>query len=423
MIDALRTTDPEIYDAVVAEAERQHSTLELIASENFTSPAVLQAAGTVLTNKYAEGYPGRRYYGGCEHVDVAESLAISRALELFGGDHANVQPHSGAQANMAAYFATLKPGETLLGMNLSHGGHLTHGSPVNFSGQIYTAFSYGVGDDGRIDYDAVRDLARQHRPKVIVAGASAYARIIDFEAFGEIAREVDARLMVDMAHIAGLVAGGAHPSPVPHADVVTSTTHKTLRGPRSGFVICREELAKPIDRQVFPGMQGGPLMHIIAAKAVAFREALLPEFRTYAQNVVDNARALAQALMSHGFDLVSGGTDNHLVLMDLRSKGDLTGKVAEESLERARITCNKNTVPGEQRSPFVTSGVRLGTAALTSRGMGPAEMTSIGGWIAQVLNARGDEQVALRVAAQVEELCAAFPLYPEFRGAHAHARA
>ncbi|HEX2167074.1 MAG TPA: serine hydroxymethyltransferase [Longimicrobiales bacterium] len=423
MIDALRTTDPEIYDAVVAEAERQHGTLELIASENFTSPAVLQAAGTVLTNKYAEGYPGRRYYGGCEHVDVAESLAISRALELFGGDHANVQPHSGAQANMAAYFATLKPGETLLGMNLSHGGHLTHGSPVNFSGQIYTAFSYGVGDDGRIDYDQVRDLARQHRPKVIVAGASAYARIIDFEAFGGIAREVGARLMVDMAHIAGLVAGGVHPSPVPHADVVTSTTHKTLRGPRSGFVICREELAKPIDKQVFPGMQGGPLMHIIAAKAVAFREALEPEFRTYAKNVVDNARALAQALMSNGFDLVSGGTDNHLVLMDLRSKGELTGKIAEESLESARITCNKNTVPGEQRSPFVTSGVRLGTAALTTRGMGPAEMTSIGGWIARVLNAPGDHQVASRIAAEVEELCAAFPLYPEFRGAHAHARA
>ncbi|MGH7449347.1 MAG: serine hydroxymethyltransferase, partial [Longimicrobiales bacterium] len=383
----------------------------------------LQAAGTVLTNKYAEGYPGRRYYGGCEYVDIAESLAISRALELFGGDHANVQPHSGAQANMAAYFALLKPGETLLGMNLSHGGHLTHGSPVNFSGQIYTAFSYGVGPDGRIDYDQVRDQARRHRPKVIVAGASAYSRVIDFEKFAEIAREVDAHLMVDMAHIAGLVAGGVHPSPVPHADVVTSTTHKTLRGPRSGFVLCRADLAKPIDKQVFPGMQGGPLMHIIAAKAVAFREALAPEFREYARRVVENAQALAHALMSHGFDLVSGGTDNHLVLMDLRSKGELTGKLAEESLERARITCNKNTVPGEQRSPFVTSGVRLGTAALTSRGMGPAEMTRIGGWIADVLNAPGDDRVADAVSRQIGELCAEFPLYAEFRGEHMHARA
>ena len=423
MMDALRSADPEIHDAVVAEAERQHGTLELIASENFTSPAVLQAAGTVLTNKYAEGYPGKRYYGGCEYVDVAESLAISRALELFGGDHANVQPHSGAQANMAAYFATLEPGDTLLGMNLSHGGHLTHGSPVNFSGRIYRAVAYGVGDDGRIDYGQVREQALKHRPKVIVAGASAYARVIDFATFAEIAREVEARLIVDMAHIAGLVAGGAHPSPVPHADIVTSTTHKTLRGPRSGFVVCRADLAKAIDKQVFPGMQGGPLMHIIAAKAVAFREALAPEFRVYAQQVVRNAQALAESLMSNGFDLVSGGTDNHLVLLDLRSKGELTGKLAEESLERARITCNKNTVPGEQRSPFVTSGVRLGTAALTTRGMGPAEMTRIGGWIAEVLNAPGDAGVVERVSAQVNELCAGFPLYPEFRGEHAHARA
>jgi glycine hydroxymethyltransferase len=422
MMHALRSTDPEIYEAVVAEAERQHGTLELIASENFTSTAVLQAAGTVLTNKYAEGYPGRRYYGGCEHVDVAESLAIARALQLFGGDHANVQPHSGAQANMAAYFALLEPGDTLLGMNLSHGGHLTHGSPVNFSGRLYTAVAYGVGDNGRIDYDQVRDQARRHRPKVVVAGASAYSRIIDFEAFAGIAREVDAKLMVDMAHIAGLVAGGVHPSPVPHADVVTSTTHKTLRGPRSGFIVCRADLAKAIDRQVFPGMQGGPLMHIIAAKAVAFREALAPAFREYAQSVVDNAQALAQSLMARGFDLVSGGTDNHLVLLDLRSKGELTGKLAEEALERARITSNKNTVPGEQRSPFVTSGVRLGTAALTSRGMGPAEMTRIGTWIADVLDAPASRQVADAVAAQIGELCAEFPLYPEFRDEHAHAR-
>jgi glycine hydroxymethyltransferase len=422
MMHALRSSDPEIYEAVVAEAERQHGTLELIASENFTSTAVLQAAGTVLTNKYAEGYPGRRYYGGCEHVDVAESLAIARALLLFGGDHANVQPHSGAQANMAAYFALLEPGDTLLGMNLSHGGHLTHGSPVNFSGRLYRAVSYGVGDSGRIDYDQVRDQARRHRPKVVVAGASAYSRIIDFEAFAGIAREVDAKLMVDMAHIAGLVAGGVHPSPVPHSDVVTSTTHKTLRGPRGGFIVCRAELAKAIDRQVFPGMQGGPLMHIIAAKAVAFREALAPEFRLYARSVVDNAQALAQSLMARGFDLVSGGTDNHLVLLDLRSKGELTGKLAEEALERARITSNKNTVPGEQRSPFVTSGVRLGTAALTSRGMGPAEMIRIGTWIADVLDAPASRQAADAVAAQIGELCAEFPLYPEFRDEHAHAR-
>ena len=418
MLNALRSADPEVYGAVVAEAERQHGGLELIASENFVSPAVLEAAGTVLTNKYAEGYPGRRYYGGCEHVDVAESLAISRAKELFGAEHANVQPHSGAQANMAAYLTLLKPGDTLLGMNLSHGGHLTHGSPVNFSGQLYNAVAYGVGDDGRIDYDQVRTLAHEHRPKMIVAGASAYARIIDFEAFATIAREVDALFMVDMAHIAGLVAGGVHPSPVPHADVVTSTAHKTLRGPRSGFVLCREAYARGIDKTVFPGMQGGPLMHIIAAKAVAFREALTPGFRTYAQNVVANAQALAASLMEHGYDLVSGGTDNHLVLMDLRNKGELTGKAAEAALERARITSNKNTVPGEQRSPFVTSGVRLGTAALTTRGMGQAEMRTIGGWIAEVLDAYEDEAVAARVAAGVAELCEGFPLYREYRRQH-----
>jgi glycine hydroxymethyltransferase len=421
MMQALRSSDPEIHDAIVAEANRQHSTLELIASENFTSLPVLQAAGTVLTNKYAEGYPGKRYYGGCEHVDVVESLAIARACELFGAEHANVQPHSGAQANMAAYFALLRPGETLLGMDLSHGGHLTHGSPVNFSGQIYKAHHYGVGEDGRIDYEQVRTLARRHRPRVIVAGASAYPRIIDFPAFAEIASEVEARLVVDMAHIAGLVAGGAHPSPVPHADVVTSTTHKTLRGPRAGFVLCRAEFAKAIDKQVFPGMQGGPLMHIIAGKAVAFREAQRPEFQTYAHSVVANARALAESLMEHGYDLVSGGTDNHLILLDLRNKGDLTGKLAEESLERAHITSNKNTVPGEQRSPFVTSGVRLGTAALTSRGMGPAEMARIGGWIARVLDAPGDDEVAAAVAAQITDLCEQFPLYPEYRGEHAHA--
>jgi glycine hydroxymethyltransferase len=423
MLDALRSTDPDVFLAVSAEAARQHGTLELIASENFASPAVLQAAGTVLTNKYAEGYPGKRYYGGCEHVDVVESLAMQRALELFGGQHANVQPHSGAQANMAAYLALLQPGDTLLGMDLSHGGHLTHGSHVNSSGILYHAISYGVGADGRIDYDRARELAREHRPKVIVAGASAYPRIIDFAAFAEIAGEVDARFVVDMAHIAGLVAGGAHPSPVPHADVVTSTTHKTLRGPRGGFVICREAYGKAIDKAVFPGMQGGPLMHIIAAKAVGFGEALQPSFRDYAAAVVRNARALADALQSRGIELVSGGTDNHLLLVDLTNLGELTGKLAEASLERAHITCNKNTVPGEKRSPFVTSGIRLGTAALTTRGMGVAEMQSIGGWMADVLHSPEDEGVAGRVAAQVAELCEAFPLYPAYRDEHEHAGA
>jgi glycine hydroxymethyltransferase len=422
MMDALRSTDPEIFDAIAAETRRQHGTIELIASENFASPAVLQAAGTVLTNKYAEGYPGKRYYGGCEHVDVAESLAIERAKRLFGAEHANVQPHSGAQANMAAYLALLKPGDTLLGMSLSHGGHLTHGSPVNSSGQLYRAVAYGVGDDGRIDLDEVRELARQHRPRAIVAGASAYPRIIDFAAFADIALEVDAYFIVDMSHIAGLVAAGVHPSPVPHADVVTSTSHKTLRGPRAGFILCRAGFAKAIDKAVFPGMQGGPLMHIIAAKAVAFLEALSPDFSEYARAVVANARALADSLQRRGYDLVSGGTDNHLLLMDLRNHGELTGKQAEEALERARITSNKNTVPGETRSPFVTSGVRLGTAAVTSRGMGLAEMQTIGGWIADVLDAPAAEAVGRRVAGEVLGLCESFPLYAEYRHEHVRSR-
>jgi glycine hydroxymethyltransferase len=420
MFDELRRQDREIFDVIAREAERQNGSLELIASENFASIAVLQAAGSVLTNKYAEGYPGRRYYGGCEWVDVAETLAIERCRELFGAEHANVQPHSGAQANMAAYMAMLRPGDRLLGMDLSHGGHLTHGSPVNFSGQLYEVTAYGVRpDDGRIDYDALRELALRDRPRLIIAGASAYPRVIDFAAFAAIAREVDALLLVDMAHIAGLVAGGAHPSPVPHADIVTSTTHKTLRGPRSGFTLCRADYAKPIDKQVFPGMQGGPLMHIIAAKAVAFGEALRPEFREYAQRVVDNARALAESLRERGFDLVSGGTDNHLLLVDLRSRGELTGKTAEAALGRARITVNKNTVPGEQRSPFVTSGIRMGTAALSTRGMQPAEMRQVGNWIADVLAAADDANVAARVAAEVTELCAAFPVYEQFRRQHA----
>jgi len=418
-MDELRKRDPLIHEAILSEAARQHESLELIASENFTSVAVLQATGSVFTNKYAEGYPGRRYYGGCEFVDIAEQLAIGRAKQLFGAEHANVQPHSGAQANMAAYMAMLKPGDTLLGMDLSHGGHLTHGSRVNFSGQLYRSTSYGVGADGRIDYDAVRLVAKRERPRVVVAGASAYSRIIDFATFASIAEEVDALLVVDMAHIAGLVAGGAHPSPVPHAAIVTSTTHKTLRGPRGGFVVCREEYGRAIDKQVFPGMQGGPLMHVIAAKAVAFGEALEPQFRGYANAVVANARALADALMVRGFDLVSGGTDNHLVLLDLTTRGDVTGKQAEEALGRARITVNKNTVPGEQRSPFVTSGVRIGTAALTTRGMGTDEMVTIGGWIADVLEAPESEAVANRVGEEIAELCARFPLYPAFRSEHA----
>jgi glycine hydroxymethyltransferase len=412
----LKHSDPEIFEAIRREAMRQNDSLELIASENFVSRSVMEAVGSVMTNKYAEGYPGRRYYGGCEWVDVAEELAIQRCKELFGAEHANVQPHSGAQANMAAFLAFLDPGDKILGMNLTHGGHLTHGSPVNFSGQLYQAVAYGVREeDGRIDYDEVRDQARRERPKMIIAGASAYPRIIDFEPFAEVAREIDAILLVDMAHIAGLVAGGAHPNPVPYADIVTSTAHKTLRGPRSGFILTREEHARTIDRQVFPGMQGGPLMHVIAGKAVAFKEALAPSFKEYAEQVVANAQALASALLERGVDLVSGGTDNHLLLLDLRRR-DLTGKDAEAALDRAEITVNKNTVPGETRSPFVTSGVRIGTAALTSRGMGTAELEQVGHWIADVLDAPEDEAVTSRVAAQVLELCERFPIYSELRG-------
>ncbi|MGK7312193.1 MAG: serine hydroxymethyltransferase [Candidatus Longimicrobiales bacterium M2_2A_002] len=415
-MDALRATDPEIFDTVAREARRQNDTLELIASENFTSPAVLEAMGTVLTNKYAEGYPGRRYYGGCEVVDETERLAIERCRALFGAEHANVQAHSGSQANMAAYMALMEPGDTLLGMDLSHGGHLTHGSPVNFSGRLYDVAAYGVDEaTGRLDYDRVRALAKERRPRVIVAGASAYPRIIDFEVFGEIAREVDAALVVDMAHIAGLIAGGVHPSPVPHADIVTSTTHKTLRGPRGGIALTTAEHAKALDKTVFPGMQGGPLMHVIAAKAVAFREAASDSFKVYTRQVVENARALADALMGRGYDLVSGGTDNHLILLDLSGR-ELTGKAAEAALEAAGITTNKNTVPGEERSPFVTSGVRIGTAALTTRGMDEADMRTIGGWIADVLDAPGSEAVRETVLAGVRELTAARPLYPEWRG-------
>jgi len=414
----LREFDPELHEAVQGEVARQASQLELIASENFVSRAVLEAAGTVLTNKYAEGLPGKRYYGGCEFVDQAEELARKRALRLFGADHVNVQPHSGAQANMAVYLSFLTPGDRLLGMNLSHGGHLTHGSPVNASGILYQASAYGVReDDGRIDYDALREQAVAERPRMIVAGASAYPRILDFEAFGEIAREAGAVLLVDMAHIAGLVAAEVHPSPVPHSDVITTTTHKTLRGPRGGMILCREEHAKAVDKAVFPGTQGGPLMHVIAAKAVAFKEALEPGFRDHARQVVANARALGARLMERGFELVSGGTDNHLVLVDLRGHGDLTGKDAERALEDAGITVNKNTVPGETRSPFVTSGLRIGTPALTSRGMKEAEMERIGSWMADIMENPGDEELRVRVREEVRELCRGFPLYPDLLSA------
>ncbi len=409
----LAHVDPAIYESIKAETARQRNGLELIASENFVSPAVLEALGSVLTNKYAEGYPGKRYYGGCEDVDVAENLARDRATRLFGADHANVQPHSGAQANMAAYFALIEPGDTILGMNLSHGGHLTHGSPVNFSGQLYGVVPYGVrASDQLVDFDEVAGLARSERPAMIVAGASAYPRTLDFDAFAEIAREVGAYLLVDMAHIAGLIAAGIHPSPVPAADVVTTTTHKTLRGPRGGLILCREQHAKPIDKAVFPGMQGGPLMHVIAAKAVALHEASTDDFRAYSQQVVDNARALGAALQSHGYDLVGGGTDTHLLLVDLRNT-ELTGKDAETLLGEARITVNKNTVPFEERSPFVTSGIRIGTPALTTRGMGTAEMKTIAGLIHDVLAAGGDKPILDRVSGDVKALCDQFPLYPE----------
>ena len=417
MMDHLRLSDPEIFDAIISEARRQGDGLELIASENFVSPSVLEAMGTVMTNKYAEGLPDKRYYGGCEFVDVVEKLARERAKKLFSAEHANVQPHSGAQANMAAYLAFLDPGDKILGMNLSHGGHLTHGSPVNFSGRLFEVAAYGVReDDGRIDYDALRDQALTERPSMIVAGASAYPRMIDFDVFSEIAKEIEAILMVDIAHIAGLVATGHHPSPVPHGAVVTTTTHKTLRGPRGGMILCTQEHAKVIDKSVFPCMQGGPLMHVIAAKAVAMREALKPEFRDYSAQVIANAKALGSDLKGLGLHLVSGGTDTHLILIDLRdSHEDLTGKDAEAALEASGITVNKNTVPGETRSPFVTSGLRIGTPALTSRGMKEPAMKRIAGWISQVLESPSNESRILRIRGEVLEFCEEFPLYKEMR--------
>jgi glycine hydroxymethyltransferase len=408
----LAQTDPEVYAAIERETERLQENLELIASENLVSEAVLEAQGSVMTNKYAEGFPGRRYYGGCENVDVVEELAIARAKQLFGADHANVQPHSGTQANMAVYFAVLKPGDRYLGMSLTQGGHLSMGSPVNFSGTLYEAIPYGVRRDSEtIDYDQLAELARRHRPRLIIAGASAYPRVIDFQRFRAIADEVGAYLMVDMAHIAGLVAAGVHPSPIPHADFVTTTTHKTLRGPRGGMILTRAEHAKTIDSKVFPGMQGGPLMHVIAAKAVALKEALSPEFAEYQRQIVANARALAQALGEKGFRLVSGGTDNHLMLVDLR-ESELTGKVAQETLDKARITVNKNTVPFETRSPFVTSGIRLGTPAVTSRGMKEKEMRTIADLIARALSRVGDDRALRSIADEVRDLCRQFPVYP-----------
>ncbi|MBQ4077258.1 MAG: serine hydroxymethyltransferase [Mailhella sp.] len=405
--------DPAVADAIWKESRRQVSKLELIASENFVSAAVREAQGSVMTHKYAEGYPSKRYYGGCEFVDVVEDLARDRAKEIFGCDFANVQPHAGSQANMAAYMALVKPGDTILGMDLSHGGHLTHGSPVNFSGRTYNFVAYGVDrESGQLDYDAVEKAAEECRPALIVAGASAYSRTLDFPRFRAIADKVGAKLMVDMAHIAGLVAGGQHISPVPYADIVTTTTHKTLRGPRGGMILSArgEEYAKPVNSAIFPGMQGGPLMHVIAAKAVAFGEALRPEFKDYQAQVVKNAKVLAQCLADAGYDLVSGGTDNHLMLLDL-SKRDITGKDAEHALDLAGITANKNTVPFETRSPFVTSGVRIGTAALTTRGMKEGDMLKVGGWIVDVLgNARNETRLG-EIRADVEKFASQFPLF------------
>jgi len=413
---SLEDADPDVALAIRDEVHRQNSGLELIASENFVSQAVLEAAGSVLTNKYAEGYPGKRYYGGCEFVDVAETLAITRAKELFGAEHANVQPHAGAQANMAVYFALLQPGDTVLGMNLAHGGHLTHGHPLNFSGKLYTIVPYGVRqDDERIDYDEFERLAHEHKPKMIMVGASAYPRVIDFERIGKVGRAVGSPVVTDMAHIAGLVAANAHPSPIPHSDFVTTTTHKTLRGPRGGLVLCRSQYAKDLDRSVFPGIQGGPLMHIIAAKAVCLKEAMEPSFAEYQRQIVANAKRLAASLSAAGFRLVSGGTDNHLMLVDVFSKG-LTGKVAEAALGKAGITVNKNAIPFDQNPPMVASGIRVGTPAVTSRGMGEADMETIAELIARALGSPENDGVLAAVRAEVEALCRRFPLYPERQG-------
>jgi glycine hydroxymethyltransferase len=412
-VKRLIDVDPEIAQVIRLETERQATKLELIASENFVSEAVLEAMGSPLTNKYAEGYPGKRYYGGCEFVDMAETLAIERAKQLFGAEHVNVQPHSGAQANMAAYFSVLEHGDTILGLNLAHGGHLTHGSPVNFSGRFFKVIAYGVDKTTeQIDMAEVRRLAKEHRPKLIVTGGSAYPRTLDFAAFKEVAAEIGAYLMADIAHPAGIIAAGLHPSPIPHCDLVTTTTHKTLRGPRGGMIMCKAALAPAVNKTIFPGMQGGPLMHVIAAKAVAFKEALTPEFREYQRQIVANARALAEALIAQGFRIVSGGTDTHVMLVDVASKG-LTGKVAEAALDKAGLTVNKNAIPFDTKPPMVTSGIRLGTPALTTRGMREAEMRKIAGFIAEVLADVEDAGRQARVAGRVRELTATFPLYRE----------
>ena len=412
-LENLQASDPAIYAAIQEELGRQRNKIELIASENFVTPAVMEAMGTVLTNKYAEGYPGHRYYGGCEYVDKVETLAIERAKELFGAEHANVQAHSGANANTAVYFAFLKPGDTIMGMNLSHGGHLTHGSPVNISGTYFNIVPYGVNPETEtIDYAELERLAEEHKPKIIVGGASAYPRIIDFERMAEIAHKVGALLMIDMAHVAGLVAAGLHPSPVPYADIVTTTTHKTLRGPRGGLILCKEKYAKAIDKAIFPGTQGGPLMHVIAAKAVALHEALQPEFKVYQKAILDNCKALAEGLLSEGFRLVSNGTDNHLLLVDVRGQG-LTGKEAEHLLDEAGVTCNKNTIPFDPASPFVTSGIRLGTAAVTSRGFKQEDLKEVAAIIGLVLNNPADLDKQKEAVARVAALCTKYPMYPE----------
>lgn len=411
VFEHLSKTDPELMSWIEKEQDRQEYGLEMIASENYTSKAVMEAQGSLLTNKYAEGYPGKRYYGGCEFVDEIESLAIERAKKLFGAEHANVQPHSGSQANMAVYLAAAKAGDKIMGMDLSHGGHLTHGSPVNFSGLLFQATSYGLDPEtGRLNYNQIREAAKKKRPKLLIAGYSAYPRALDFSAFREIADEVGATLLVDMAHFAGLVASGHHPSPVGVADFVTTTTHKTLRGPRGGLILCSEERAKALNSKIFPGIQGGPLEHVIGAKAVAFGEALKPEFKTYSGQVIQNAKTLAEVLLEKGLNLVTGGTDNHLLLLDLSNR-EITGKEAEKSLDQAGITVNKNTVPNEKRSPFVTSGIRIGTPALTTRGMKEAEMKMIGAWMAEVLNDSQNESLLLKIKGQIKELCLKFPIY------------
>ena len=408
---SLRETDATVHNAIIKETERENENILLIASENYTSPAVLEAQGSVLTNKYAEGYPSKRYYGGCEYADLVEDLAIERAKELFGAEHVNVQPHSGSQANMAAYFSVLKPDDVILGMDLRHGGHLTHGAKVSFSGIMYEASFYGVDKEtGYLDYDEVRDMAKKCRPRMIIAGASAYSRVLDFETFGEIAREVDAYLMADIAHISGLIAAGVHPSPVPYADFVTTTTHKTLRGPRGGMIMCKQEFARAVDKTIFPGIQGGPLVHVIAAKAVAFKEALTEGFKEYQKTVVNNARRLSDELQRRGFDIISGGTDNHLMLVNLNSKG-ITGQEAEQVLEKAGITLNKNSIPSDDKPATITSGMRIGTPCVTTRGMGDDEMVTIAEMIDRVISNKSDNAVIAAVRQKVKELCDSFPVY------------